>query len=91
MKIVPEDASIHFNLANCLVALGRDDEAIDSFRDALHRNGNYGEARSNLASIHRGRGEFALALQQLDDAVRQDPEIFRCATTWPIRCIKRAD
>ena len=39
-EIAPEDAASHFNLANCLVALDRDDEAIEAFEEALRLNGN---------------------------------------------------
>jgi tetratricopeptide (TPR) repeat protein len=75
------EAKVHYNLAQALVGLGRDAEAIDHFRTARELRPDLTEARTNevVARVTEGTklaraGRPVEALQQFDAALALDPQ-----------------
>jgi len=75
LKLTPDSAPAHFNVATTLAAVGRTDEAIGGYREALRIRPVYGQAHNNL-------GVALLRLDRRDDAgtefraaVRDDPSL----------------
>jgi protein O-mannosyl-transferase len=73
LRLRPEYAVAHFNLARALVGLGRYPEAVDHYEDAVRLNFGGADVESELgeALIHGGRdGE---AIPHYREALRLDP------------------
>ena len=67
----PEDAVLHYNLANALARQGRDDEAERAFRDALERDPQSAPTMANLANLLARTGRDAEA-----EAIYREAETF---------------
>jgi Flp pilus assembly protein TadD len=74
VEIRPEDADLHYNLANHLSRNGRSDEAKSSFRRALALEPEHVSALVNLGILLGIRGERAEAKQLLERALALEPE-----------------
>ncbi|HFD79130.1 MAG TPA: sulfotransferase family protein [Gammaproteobacteria bacterium] len=61
----PDDAELHYWLADANKHLGRLEEALDGYRKALHLRGDFAEACAGAASIHELRREDDEALRLL--------------------------
>jgi tetratricopeptide (TPR) repeat protein len=75
---IPE-ALIRNNLGGVYLDSGLLDDAITSFRRAVHLDPNVGEYRENLATALRRAGRLSEALQALTQAATQDPRSARAA------------
>lgn len=62
-----------FNRGNLLAQLGRHDEAVESFRNALANDPRQPEVLTNLAESLRATGRLEQALASLDQAVAHSP------------------
>ena len=51
-------AASHFNLGELYRRAGRDDEALEQFRETLQANPNHADALNNLAGMQLDRGDF---------------------------------
>jgi len=66
-------AKIRNNLAAALEKLGKSDEALEQFRQAVQINGNYPEAHCNLGRMLAQRGRRDEAVAHLREALRLKP------------------
>src|SRR6266403_162904 len=66
-------AKIRNNLAAALEKLGKSDEALEQFRQAVQINGNYPEAHCNLGRMLAQRGRRDEAVAHLREALRIKP------------------
>jgi tetratricopeptide (TPR) repeat protein len=66
-------AKIRNNLGAALEKLGKSDEALEQFNEALQVNGNYPEAHCNVARILARRGRRDEAVAHLEEALRLTP------------------
>jgi tetratricopeptide (TPR) repeat protein len=73
VRLKPDVASAHYNLANVLRALGRLDEAAASYRLALHYKHDYPEANNNLGSTLKAQGKLDDAAAHYREALRLKP------------------
>lgn len=73
LSIDPKDPDVAFNLANCLVAAGRPDEARRAFLTALKLDPDFVEAWFNLANLLRTQGQKHAAREHLQRAIAIDP------------------
>lgn len=74
----PGNPILYFNLGNVSLALERRHEAIDLYKKALQINPEFGEAYDNLAVIYLREGQYQLAIENADKAVRNgvaNPEL----------------
>jgi tetratricopeptide (TPR) repeat protein len=69
----PKDPDIAFNLANCLAAAGRPDEARRAFLLALKLDPDFVEAWFNLADLLRRQDQKQAAREHLQRAIAIDP------------------
>ena len=74
ISLQPGSALFHNNLANILKGLGRDEEAIPCYLEALKIDPTYLEASFNLANLYRdlGRPEDAISLYQQATTIAPD-------------------
>ena len=73
IKLRPDYAPAHNNLANVLITQHRADEAIAEYRKAIALNPNYADACNNLGTLFAGRGEIDAAVAQFRRAVQIAP------------------
>jgi len=66
-------AKIRNNLGAALEKLGKSDEALEQFRQAVQINGNYPEAHCNLGRMLAQRGRRDEAVAHLREALRLKP------------------
>jgi tetratricopeptide (TPR) repeat protein len=66
-------AKVRNNLGAALEKLGKSDEALEQFSEALQINGNYPEAHCNLGRMLAQRGRRDEAVAHLREAVRLKP------------------
>ena len=64
----------HDKLGLVYVELNLEDEAIESFKEAIKLNQRYAKAHNDLATVYGHIGEFDLALLELDEAIRIDKD-----------------
>jgi tetratricopeptide (TPR) repeat protein len=69
----PEQAELHYNLANAEALAGHRDEAILHFREALRLDTRLAKAHRNLASVLQADGRTDEALDHFQDAIRLEP------------------
>lgn len=69
----PQTPETHNVLGLCLAALGKEEEAIQSFTTALARDGCYVAALNNLGTSYLSLGNKVLATQFLNKALSVDP------------------
>ncbi|MSO73328.1 MAG: tetratricopeptide repeat protein [Rhodospirillaceae bacterium] len=74
LNLAPNDSVIHNNLANTLLAAGRDEAAVEHYRLAVALDPGYADAKANLGLALRDTGDLPAALKHLTDAVAQHPE-----------------
>ena len=74
MKINPYNAGMSINWGNALGALGKYDEAIAAYREALRIKPDWVEARYHLANRLHGLGRFEEAIREYREVLRQRPE-----------------
>jgi hypothetical protein len=74
LRIKPDYAEAHNNLALVLMREGRMAEAAAQFREALKDNPDYAEAQTNLAKLPRGEGRSEAALEHSRRALAIDPD-----------------
>jgi tetratricopeptide (TPR) repeat protein len=66
-------AEAHYNLANVLLQLDRNPEAIAHFEQALRLKPDYAEAHSNLAIRLKNQGRLTEAIEHYEQALRIEP------------------
>ncbi len=70
----PRIADLHFGRAKVLSRLGRDRQAILSYRQAIKLNEGFGAAHSNLAHLLLDRGDLDLAEKHIRKALALRPK-----------------
>ena len=73
LKINPNDAEAHNNLAIAYQAQGKLDEAIREYREALKINPNYAGAHYNLAVAYQAQGKLDEAIREYREALKINP------------------
>lgn len=66
--------SYHCNLGAALRALGRLDEAVDCFREALRLDPGFAGAQYNLGMTRDSQGNRAAAIEHFREAIRLNPQ-----------------
>ena len=79
LKLRPDNAIAHNNLANVLLANGRVDEAIADYRQAIALAPDYADACNNLGTVFAGRGDLDGAVAQFRKALEIAPQF---ASAW---------
>ena len=77
VRLDPQDAPYHFNLANALKRVGRTDEAADHYRAALALDARNADAHNNLGLILLERKQYADARQHFSRALQIDENHLR--------------
>ncbi len=72
LRITPDSATIHAELADMLATIGRTDLAIAHYREALHLEPAHKLARQNFGVILGQLGHFEEALEQFRQLIRAD-------------------
>ncbi|XP_022111985.1 transmembrane and TPR repeat-containing protein 1-like [Acanthaster planci] len=67
-------ASLLFDIGNCLKELARDQEAIQSYQEAVKLNPRLSSAHLNLGAMLHLKGDFAQARRQYQEALKLDPD-----------------
>jgi tetratricopeptide (TPR) repeat protein len=70
----PDQAEVHYNLANALNALSRTEEAKGAYQKAITLMPGLAKAHYNLANLHRAQGAMAAAIASYRNAVRAKPD-----------------
>ena len=73
MALEPNSAGVLQNYAAILTFVGRREEAIPLFREALRLNPAYTDARKKLALVHFQHGDLDRAMAELDTALETSP------------------
>lgn len=76
-RLRPSDAGVQLNLGTVLRALGRLDEAIERFRNALHLRGDFALAHYNLGNAYAAVGRHADAADSFRRALQLQPNDVR--------------
>ncbi len=83
----PDFAAGHNNLGIALRELGQLDEALDAFPPRRRvASPTFAPAQTNLGQMLLDRGQAEEALPHCQEAVRLQPELAACTTTWATRC-----
>ncbi|MGH7245514.1 MAG: tetratricopeptide repeat protein, partial [Candidatus Levyibacteriota bacterium] len=69
----PESARLHNNLAMSYADVGKNQEALAEYTEALALGQNYPEIYNNIGNIYRAMGKYDLAEQYLLDAIKLSP------------------
>ncbi|XP_038072090.1 protein O-mannosyl-transferase TMTC1-like [Patiria miniata] len=67
-------AGLLFDIGNCLKELARDQQAIQSYREAVKLNPNLSSAHLNLGAMLHLKGDYAQARRHYNEALKLDPE-----------------
>ena len=76
VRLLPQDADVHNNLASALRDCGRIDAAVASYRRAVEINPRLVIAHNNLGNCLRDLGEHAAAAASYRASLAADPEQF---------------
>ena len=74
IKINPDYAEAHYNLANVFHEIGRIDAAIKGYEQATHFKPDYPEAFNNLGLVFQEIGKFKLAITSYEKALTIKPD-----------------
>jgi len=74
IAIAPNIAPFHNNIANTYKALGKIDEALRHYHEALRLKTPYPEALNNLAALLYRIGKYAQALEYFQKSLRSQPQ-----------------
>jgi tetratricopeptide (TPR) repeat protein len=74
LRINPNYAEGHNNLANALSALGRADDALRHYQETLRINPDYNMARFNMGNLFLNRGEPQKAMALYQEALAHQPD-----------------
>jgi tetratricopeptide (TPR) repeat protein len=74
LKLQPQDAMVHFDLANALAGLGQLDEAIEHYQTALRGLPDHVQGYNNLGIALANRGQFDEAIAQFERALKIKPD-----------------
>jgi predicted O-linked N-acetylglucosamine transferase (SPINDLY family) len=72
---VRPDPNVFNNLGNALAELGRTDDAVAAFRQALAARPDFAEASYNLGSVLQEAGQFDEAIQAYQNALKARPHL----------------
>ena len=81
----PDNALLHYGIANASLGLGRTDAAISSLKKAIERNPRFVEAMVLLARVAYGTADLDLAVRSLEKAVAilpRDRQLAGQLATW---------
>jgi len=81
----PDNALLHYGIANASLGLGRTDAAIASLKKAIERNPRFVEAMVLLAQVAYGAADLDLAVRSLEKAVAvrpRDRQLAEQLATW---------
>ena len=75
LRLKPDTAELHSNLAFALHAAGRTEEAITQYEEALRLKPDAAELHSNLAYALNAAGRTREAIAQYEEALRLKPDL----------------
>jgi protein O-GlcNAc transferase len=74
VRIRPDYLEAHFNLGCVLATIGKSDEALKEFNEALRVNGNSAKVHCTLGSLLGRMGHREEAVAHLAEALRLKPD-----------------
>ena len=74
VKMRPNCALSHYNLANSLNSTGQLDAAISSYKKAIRNKRNYADAYYALGNVYSSIGNYKKAVMHYKEAIRMQPE-----------------
>jgi tetratricopeptide (TPR) repeat protein len=72
----PDVKILHFNHGYALAAMGKDDQAIEQYLQAIRLDPIFFEAHNNVALSYMRQNEFASALEHFKEVLRFEPRHF---------------
>ena len=89
MRVRPEQVAAHYGLANALVKLGRADEAVAHYRQALQAKPDFAQAQHDLGIALARQGRLEEAVLAMREAARLEAGNatyqIRLSRTWRSR------
>ncbi|XP_071838686.1 protein O-mannosyl-transferase TMTC4-like isoform X3 [Apostichopus japonicus] len=79
LKVCPQNAKVHYNIAKAAADRGRDKVAIQSYREAIRLHPEYDHAMNNLANLLKEDEQIAEAELLLNRALNINPKF---AAAW---------
>lgn len=79
LRVCPNNAKVHYNIAKRLADLDKDQMALLEYKQALHLHPQYEHALNNLGNLYRKLKDPSKALESLNLAVAINPEF---STAW---------
>jgi serine/threonine protein kinase/tetratricopeptide (TPR) repeat protein len=77
IQLAPTNAEAHYSYGNFLVAMGRSDEALIEFRNALQIDPQSLNIQTNIAWAHYIAGRYDEAIAQIRSVIARDPSFAR--------------
>jgi tetratricopeptide (TPR) repeat protein len=77
LKHDPNDFVAHNSLGLRLLSLGRSEEAVEHFHEAIRINPRYSKGHNNLGFFYQQKGKVYLALRHYEEAVRLEPDNYK--------------
>ncbi len=79
VRLAPQDAQVHYNLANVLCDNGKPEEAVAAFREAIRIRPDFVAAHYNLGIVLSAQGKLTETVAVWRDVVRMSPDF---AEAW---------
>lgn len=89
LQIKPNDEHVMLNRADALAVLGKDDQAIEAYKDIITLNPDNADAYNKLGQVYYTQGDFENALKMFNVAIDKNGSYspythWKCAALWQL-------